>query len=105
MSDGEATPHARRLTDAPTGNLELILYQLGELKSDVREGFARVEANFDGMDRRMKALENFRERVEERERQAARAEGNTNNRVIPIALAGLGFVGILLGAILSSHAL
>lgn len=92
-------PARRRMEDLPTSTAELILYQLSEMKAQVREGFARmdgrfekVEGRFDRVEERVAGLERFRERVEEREKTEAASANTINARWVPIFLAILGVV-------------
>lgn len=85
--DEKLNPERRRQEDQSFQSIELILYQLGELKAAVREGFMKMEGRFDKVDARLTALERFRERVEERDRADADTSTTVNARWVPIALA------------------
>lgn len=68
-------------------NLQLLVYQLGELKVLVEKGFDRMEGRFDRAEERITSLERFRERVETREAAEAEASGVVTSRWVPIGLA------------------
>lgn len=87
LPDEELKPHQRRVDDITPPSFELILYQLGELKAAVREGFQRMEGRFDRVEDRLSALERFRERVETRDRTEAQTTQTVNARWVPIAIA------------------
>ena len=90
LEKSDDSPHRRRMTDQPTGNLELILYQISELKAQLREGFAKMDGRFDAAETRITSLERFREREEERARTAAAQSNTINARWVPIVLALVG---------------
>ncbi len=93
----EDVPPRRRGSDLPVNNIELILYQLSEIKAEVREGFQKMEARFDRVEDRLGALERFRERVEERDRAEAQSGSNLNARWVPILLfVGTAMVTVIL---------
>lgn len=89
MSDDEVARSLprRRATDRDgAADLDLILYQLSEMKGDLKEGFARMEGRFDRVEDRIILLERFRERTEARERALAEQSTSINHRWVPIAL-------------------
>lgn len=88
---------------AEHSDTKLILYQLGELKSAVSEGFAKIEGRFDRVEDRVSSLERFRERQEERDRADATATQNVNSRWVPIVL-GLLALGVTIAVALSQGA-
>lgn len=90
LSDDD--PQRRRVDDLPLQNVELILYQLGELKADIREFREEMKARLDRVEARLGALERFRERMEERDRADAAASSTVNARWVPIAIAVLSVV-------------
>lgn len=79
-------PPRRRGQDMPVGNIELILYQLSEIKAEVREGFQKMEGRFDRVEQRIGSLERFRAKVEERDEAAAAASSMVNSRWVPILM-------------------
>lgn len=103
----------------PIASNELILYQLSELKSALREGFSevkgemgvrfeKVDARFEQQDRRFGAIEErmakqerFRDRVEQREKAEVDSASMVNQRWIPIvsilAVIVMGVISIWLG--------
>lgn len=108
-------PEGRRITDEFSHKLsaETLHYLLSDLKEDMgelkltmREGFGRLDTQMEQFELRMTALERFRERVEERDRALARAEGALSMRW-PAVAALLTIGGIVVGvvvAVLQSHA-
>ena len=78
-SEGQGQPPGRG-----DHNSELIIYQLAELKGDLREGFAKLESRFVSVEDRLVHLERFRERVETREKAAADSSTRLDARWIPI---------------------
>ena len=79
-------PPRRRQKDMPVGNIELILYQLSEIKSEVREGFQKMEGRFDRVEDRVGALERFRARQEQADEAAAANTTLINGRWVPLIL-------------------
>lgn len=59
---------------------------LVEIKLSVEKGFTELKLQFDHVEKRVTALEGFRERSEERDRALARAEGNLTLRLPVVAL-------------------
>lgn len=74
---------------------------VAELKADLKEGFAEFRREFDQIEKRVNALERFRERVEERDRAVAASEGTLSVRWPAIAaiLTTLALVASILTAI------
>ena len=85
--DDDLMPERRRIDDQGFQSIELVLYQIGELKAAVREGFQKMEGRFDKVDSRLTALERFRERVEERDRADADSSQTVNSRWVPVMIA------------------
>ena len=79
-------PQQRRQDDTGFQSIELILYQLGELKATVERGFQKMEGRFDRVEDRLSSLERFRERVEERDRADSDTATTVNSRWVPILL-------------------
>ena len=86
MSSDDLEPHRRRQEDLPFPSVELIVYQIGELKSLVNAGFERMDGRFDQAENRLTSLEKFRERQEERDRAAAAQSQFITSRWLPIFL-------------------
>jgi hypothetical protein len=57
-----------------------------DLKVSVEKGFTELKVQFDHVEKRVTSLEGFRERVEERDRALAKAEGNLTLRLPVVAL-------------------
>ena len=87
MEEMDPNPERRRVDDQNFHSIELILYQIGELKAAVREGFSKMEGRFDQVEARLTSLERFRERSEERDRAQADTTKTVNARWVPIAIA------------------
>lgn len=76
-----------------TPSYELIVYQLGEVKSVVEKGFQRLEDKVDGLAERTASLERFKERVEERERAMAQQADSSKSDLIRALLGLIAIVG------------
>jgi vacuolar-type H+-ATPase subunit E/Vma4 len=76
--------------------MELILYQLGELKNAVESGFSRLELRHDRLEARVAALEAFRERTGERERVALENSNDTQANLVKAVLAALTIIATIL---------
>lgn len=87
----------------PVGNIELILYQLSEIKSEVREGFQKMEGRFDRVEDRIGALERFRARVEQRDEAEAASVSMANSRWVPILIALLSTATIIVLFVIQHH--
>lgn len=91
-------------TEPPGGpSLELIIYQLGELKGITKEGLDKLERRQDSYDDRLSTFETWRAAVEERERLHAleirreeREEGVTGPDWVKIVLGLLAALGAAL---------
>jgi hypothetical protein len=81
---------------------ELIVYQLGEVRRVVEQGFRDIREQGVRTEERLAALELFRERVEERERASALAAGDTQANLVKAVLAALTILGTLL-YIIANH--
>lgn len=93
----------RRVTDGtPTdehGTMTLLVYQLGEIKSQLKDGFATAERRSDAIDlkidlltKSVSDLERFQAAVEERERVRSANDQNVNARWVPIVMGVIGFL-------------
>lgn len=103
-------PQARRMTDMPTDDTKLILYQLGELKtglgelkSDVRAGFSQSEARIGHMELRLQSLERTRAADEAAAEAAAKNSTKVSGIWIPILLTVVVIVGGIITALAQSH--
>lgn len=99
----------RRAADkiAAALSAETLSYLLGDLKEDLtelkvmmRDGFAESRRQHAEHGKRIQALEDFRTRSEERDRNLARAEGQFVIRLPMLALI-LTFLGIVVGVVLA----
>lgn len=91
-TSSDDAPERRRVDDMPLQNVELILYQLGELKADIREFREEMKARLDRVETRLVALERFRERTEERDRAEAAQASTVNARWVPVSIALLSVI-------------
>lgn len=103
MADHDANPERRRDLDMPSETGALILYQLSELKSVVREGFSKVEGRFDRVETRLTALERYRERAEARDSAEAAMSSNVNARWVPWSIASATLVLSVVLFVLGQH--
>lgn len=71
-------------------------HSLTRLEGLVEKGFDKLEVQLDQMERRIAALEGFRERSQERDRALAKAEGQLQIRW-PAVAALLTVVSIIVG--------
>lgn len=106
MSDQDEDILGRRKSDqypSPEA-VGVLLVQLGrditEIKADLKEGFRDVGNVMGQHNDRIIALEKFRERVQERDKALAKAEGNFTIRLPMLALL-LTTMGIIVGVIVA----
>lgn len=59
---------------------------IAEIKADLKEGFGGLRQELGQQEKRVSALERFRERVEERDKALAKAEGQLTVRLPVLAL-------------------
>lgn len=71
---------------------------LNKLEAAVDKGFTELKVQFDAIDKRVSTLERFRERVEERDKALAKAEGNLTVRLPMVALS-LTLLSIVTGVV------
>lgn len=80
--------------------LHVLLIQMQQsllkLEGAVEKGFSRLEMQFDQVEKRVAALEAFRERVQERDRALAKAEGQFTMRW-PAVTALITIVSLIVG--------
>lgn len=69
---------------------------LAKLETTMEKGFSRLEQQFDQVEKRVAALEGFRERAQERDRALAKAEGQLQIRW-PAVAALLTVASIIVG--------
>lgn len=73
---------------------------LTKLEATMEKGFSRLEQQFDQVEKRVAALEGFRERTQERDRALAKAEGQLQIRW-PAVAALLTAVSIVVGVVVA----
>lgn len=89
--------HTRRLNDAAsddTGSMSLLVYQLGEIKVQLRDGFATADRRSENMDlkidlmaKAISDLQRFQAATEARSAALAETGNQVNARWVPIGLA------------------
>lgn len=85
------------------GGIELIVYQIGELKDSVTTGFTRMDANQDKIDKRVTAIEIWQAGQIEKDREEARRRVAANSLlgidVGKIVIAAIGVVATALAIV------